>query len=332
MKLSGIIPCYNEENQIGKNLAKKYNNVLFIQHTVNRGKGASLRTGIQKITGDVVIIQDADLEYSPEDLPTLLTPLINGKADVVIGSRFLTVGPHRVLYFWHSIGNKFLTFLSNMFSDLNLTDVESGYKLFRSKIIKNIEIEEDRFGFEPEIIAKVAHMNLRIYEIGISYFGRTYAEGKKINYKDGFRALYCIFKYNTYYATLTAKIFIYLLIASITILINVFCFTILHLMNINLQVEISISFILSALITYPFIFFDMLGKHKKFLKINNEFFIIILIVILSSYIDIYLTQFFIDLDITLIISKIYSLISIIVFCFFLRILKDIMVFRRRKIA
>jgi glycosyltransferase involved in cell wall biosynthesis len=169
-----------------------------ILHERNQGKGAALRSGIRAATGDVVIIQDADLEYDPNEFPKLLAPIQEGRADVVFGSRFMGAAPHRVLYFWHRVGNGFLTLLSNMFTNLNLTDMETCYKAFRREIIQSITIEEDRFGFEPEITAKVAKLDIRIFEVGISYYGRTYAEGKKIGYKDGFRALYCILKYNLF--------------------------------------------------------------------------------------------------------------------------------------
>jgi len=155
-----------------------------------------LRSGFAAATGDIILVQDADLEYSPEDYPVLLEPLISGKADAVFGSRFMGGRPHRVLLFWHMVGNKFLTLLSNMFTNLNLTDIETGYKAFKASVIKPIEIQEDRFGFEAEVIAKLAHTGCRIYEVGISYSGRTYAEGKKINWKDGVRAIYAILKYN----------------------------------------------------------------------------------------------------------------------------------------
>lgn len=167
---------------------------VFLQPT-NMGKGAALRRGIQQASGDFVVIQDADLEYDPNDYPSLLEPLIQGKADVVYGSRFLGGAPHRVLYFWHSVGNKILTLLSNCLTNINLTDMETCYKVFRREVIQAIPLEENRFGFEPEVTMKVAKRRLRIYEVGISYWGRTYEEGKKINWKDGVRALWCLFKY-----------------------------------------------------------------------------------------------------------------------------------------
>jgi glycosyltransferase involved in cell wall biosynthesis len=226
MKLSVIIPCYNERETIKEivnavrcspyddkeiiivddcstdgtrellkaEIAPNVDQVLF--HEVNCGKGAALRTGIATATGDIVIIQDADLEYDPTDYGLLVDPIIRGDADVVFGSRFMGGRPHRVLYFWHSVGNGFLTLLSNMFTNLNLTDMETGYKAFRREVIQAITIEENRFGFEPEITAKVAKRNCRIYEVGISYRGRTYAQGKKIDWKDGLWAIWCIIKYN----------------------------------------------------------------------------------------------------------------------------------------
>lgn len=228
MKLSIVIPCYNEKNTIQDIVTAVKNSPVpdkeiiivddystdgtrevlrttiapqvdkIIYHEVNQGKGAALRTGFQHVTGDVVVVQDADLEYDPQEYVHLLEPIEAGKADVVFGSRFLSDRPHRVVYFWHRVGNHVLTLLSNMFTNINLTDMETCYKMFKREIIQGITIEESRFGFEPEITAKVAAMRCRIYEVGISYYGRTYDEGKKIGWRDGFRAIYAILKYNLF--------------------------------------------------------------------------------------------------------------------------------------
>lgn len=184
-----VIKQYKQE-QVNETLS-------YFEHPYNRGKGAALRTGIQEAKGDVIVIQDADLEYDPHEFNLLLKPISEGFADVVYGSRFMGGKPHRILFFWHSIGNKILTFLSNALTNLNLTDMETCYKMWKADIVKNIDLKENRFGFEPEVTAKIARIKgIRIYEVGISYYGRTYAEGKKINWKDGFRAIYCILKYN----------------------------------------------------------------------------------------------------------------------------------------
>ncbi len=194
--------CSNDATEeVIINYIKQNNDITinYYKHQINKGKGAALHTGIQQATGDYLVIQDADLEYDPNEYNILIKPIIDGFADVVYGSRFMGGKPHRILFFWHTIGNKFLTFISNMLNNLNLTDMETCYKMFKTDLIQNIKLKENRFGFEPEITAKIARISeIRIYEVGISYYGRTYEEGKKIGWKDGFRALYCILKYGLF--------------------------------------------------------------------------------------------------------------------------------------
>lgn len=226
MKLSVVIPCYNEIDTLSEVLKSvidspvpekeiiivddgstdgtrklleeevdgKLGTVIYLEK--NQGKGAALRVGFAAATGEIVIVQDADLEYDPRDYPIMIEPILKNRADIVYGSRFMGNRPHRVLYFWHRMGNGLLTFMSNMFTNLNLTDIETGYKAFRREVIQSMDIEENRFGFEPEITAKAARGNYRIYEVGIAYYGRTYGEGKKVGWKDGMWAIWCILKYN----------------------------------------------------------------------------------------------------------------------------------------
>jgi len=282
LTLSIIVPCYNEaktiENcisnvlqieddelklhviivddcstdgsfEIMKKLERGHQQILLLRHDVNRGKGAAIRTGIQNASGDFIAIQDADLEYDPNDLKRLTEPLRKGYADVVYGSRFLSNGTHRVLYYWHAMGNKFLTTLSNMLTDLNLTDMETCYKVFKREIIQSIEIKEDRFGFEPEITAKIAQLRVRIYEMGISYFGRTYAEGKKIGVRDGFRAIYCILKYNLNKVPWPIQFVFYLFIGGAAAILNLVLF--LMFINFNISINIFLSISRLIIIHYP---------------------------------------------------------------------------------
>ncbi|MBF8274186.1 MAG: hypothetical protein HW380_3291 [Magnetococcales bacterium] len=325
-KLSVIIPCFNEAQtlarcvsrvlaiadeeltleiiivddassdsslQIARDLADKHSEIRVFSQPVNQGKGAALRTGFQQATGDYCAVQDADLEYDPRDLKQLLQPMRDGHADVVFGSRFLFTGCHRVLYFWHSMGNRFLTFLSNMFTDLNLTDMETCYKVFKREIIQKIDIQENRFGFEPEIVAKVADMRLRVYEMGISYHGRTYDEGKKIGIKDGFRALYCILHYNAHKAPIPMQFFIYLFIGGLSALFNLGVFLILHAMGMATSWSAPIAFVLAAALNY-WLCILLLFRHKAQWNGATEIILYVILVATIGMVDLWSTQFFIN--------------------------------------
>ena len=337
-KFSIIIPCFNEEKTLGKcvekvleikdetlsleiiivddcsndtssiiaqQLEERYVEVIMLQHETNQGKGAALRTGFQKATGDFVAVQDADLEYNPMELKKLLVPLIENQADVVFGSRFLSNGYHRVLYFWHYMGNRFLTFLSNMFTDLNISDMETCYKVFRRDVIQSIKIRENRFGFEPEIVAKVAHMRLRIFEVGISYFARTYEDGKKIGIMDGIRALYCIFRYNAHFAPLPIQFLIYLFIGGACALVNLLFFIGLVSLGCSITIAAPSAFVLAAIINY-FLCIILLFKHKARWSSSAEVVLFILVVILVGGVDLGMTKLFLFGGLPLSTSKIFA--------------------------
>ncbi len=347
-KLSIVIPCFNEEKTLKKCIEKvleiadstlsldivivddcssdrslviareleaEYSEIKVLGHQNNLGKGAALRTGFQKVTGDFVAVQDADLEYNPMELKKLLVPLANDQADVVFGSRFLSAGFHRVLYFWHYMGNRLLTFLSNMFTDLNLTDMETCYKVFKRDTIQSIQIKENRFGFEPEIVARVARMRLRVYEMGISYYARTYEEGKKIGIKDGFRALYCIFRYNAHWAPLPVQFFIYIFIGGASSVVNFFVF--LGLLKVGYVVAIAApsAYIFAAIVNY-FLCILLLFKHKSRWNAFNELSFFGLVVCFVGGVDFGLTKLFLLIGANVGASKILAS----GFCLFLNFL------------
>lgn len=328
--LSVVIPCYNEEStlqecvsrvllieddslaleivivndcstdgsqEVAEQIAMQHPQVSVFHHSVNQGKGAALRTGFKHATGDFVAVQDADLEYKPTDLKRLLEPLIEGEADVVLGSRFLSGGAHRVLYFWHSLGNRFLTLLSNMFTDLNLTDMETCYKVFRREILQKIKIEENRFGFEPEIVAKVAHLKVRIYEIGISYYGRTYEEGKKIGMKDGIRALYCIIRYNSFNAPLPMQFLVYLFIGAFSAIVNMSVFLSTYSTSGNLTLSTLIAFFIAAGVNY-YLCIKILFRHQARWSSSSEPILYLALVALIALVDVYITRYFINTGMT----------------------------------
>src|SRR5579872_3495216 len=322
VKLSVVIPCFNEERtldkcvesvlnlrdpdleleilivddcstdrslQIARNLAASHSEIRVLCHERNRGKGAALRTGFTDASGDFVAVQDADLEYDPKDLKHLIEPLKDGRADVVIGSRFKGSGPNRVLYFWHYVGNAFLTLLSNMFTDLNLTDMETCYKVFRREVIQSITLQEDRFGFEPEVVAKIAHRQLRIYEMAISYSGRTYEEGKKITWKDGVRALYCIYRYNSDYLTLPVQFVGYVAIGGAAAVVNLLAFVSLLRVGVPLTSSVVASFGVAALVNY-FLCIALLFRHKARWNSGVEVLMYVIVVVLAGVVDLGATR------------------------------------------
>lgn len=283
MLLSLLIPCYNEEKTlanlvdhvlriadddlklqlvivddcsrdgsfaVASELAARHPEIKLVRHERNQGKGAAVRTAFAHADGDVVAIQDADLEYDPQDLKRMLVPIREGRAEVVFGSRFLSANTHRVLYFWHSVGNRVLTLLSNMFTDLNLTDMECCYKVFTRDVARRLVIHEDRFGVEPELTAQVAQMRLRIYEMGISYDGRTYAEGKKIGLKDAFRALYCIIRYNASHAPAFLQFLVYAVLGGVAALVNLAVFLVLHASGAGVGIAAPVAFVVAAAVNY----------------------------------------------------------------------------------
>lgn len=320
MKISIIIPVFNEENtliELLNNVKKapllenmereiiivddcstdgtkeilqtleKNDKLKIIYHSINKGKGAALRTGFKNVSGEIIIIQDADLEYDPNEYPNLLRPIADGKADVVYGSRFMGGNPHRVLYFWHTVANKFLTLCSNAFSDLNLTDMETGYKVFKKEILEGLTIEEDRFGFEPEITAKlgekVRNEGIRIYEVGISYYGRTYEEGKKVGAKDAVRALWCIFKYNNSSIAHLVKYLIFGLLIGFSQFISIYLF--IEILKFESLQEQNIANIISILISFAvaFVIHSSITWRYKYTSIFELILIIISFYLLSSF-------------------------------------------------
>jgi len=320
--LSVVVPCYNEQATLGsciqglleiqddnltleiivvddgssddsigvaQALCARHQEVRLLEHEKNMGKGAALRTGFEQATGDFVAVQDADLEYEPQDLKRLLEPLRGGVADVVFGSRFLSHGAHRVLYFWHSLGNSFLTLISNIFTDLNLTDMETCYKVFRREIIQSFEIEENRFGVEPEMVAKVAQMRVRIYEMGISYRGRTYAEGKKIGAKDGFRALYAILRYNAHKAPLPVQFLLYLFIGGIAATANLGIFLALFHAGYAVHAAAPVAFLVAATINY-FLCILLLFRHNAQWTTWKEVLVYLALVFGVAVLDLVITK------------------------------------------
>ena len=338
VRLTVVIPCFNEERtvetciervlsikdesldleiifvddcstdnsvKIAKQMARKYSELTVLQSNKNLGKGAALRKGFQQATGQIVAIQDADLEYNPLDLKRLIVPIVENEADVVFGSRFVTSESHRVLFYWHSLGNKFLTLLSNMFTDLNMTDMECGYKVFRRELIQQIEIKERRFGVEPELVAKIAQQRVRIFEMGVSYAGRTYEEGKKIGSRDGMRALYCIFHYNAPKLPIPIQILIYLIIGGISALANIFIFFLLIRYDLSFTLAILVAFFLAATINY-FLCITVLFRHKARWKTTGEVLAYFTVILMAAALDYVTTTALLHLEWTELMAKTLS--------------------------
>ena len=347
MLLSVVIPCYNEEGTIEicinrvlgigsdklsleliivddyssdgsldvvQRLATNHSEIRVFSHDVNQGKGAALRTGFKHATGDIVAVQDADLEYDPNDLKRLLVPILENKADVVLGSRFLSSGAHRVFYFWHSMGNKFLTLLSNMYTDLNLSDMETCYKVFRREVIQGIDIHENRFGFEPEIVADIAHQRLRIFEMGISYDGRSYAEGKKIGVWDGFRAIYCILRYNAYRSPTPLQFLLYLFIGGTAALIHLVLFLLLSAAGLEVGSAISLAAIPAVSIDY-FLCVSLLFRRRIKWNAGIEVGLFVLVALVVLLVDYCFTRTFLISGLSLLMAKIYGSVLSMPFAF-----------------
>jgi len=314
--LSIVIPCYNEERTlahciehvlriadpdlqlqivivddcskdasfaVATELARRFPEIKVVKHERNQGKGAAVRTGFKHATGDVVAIQDADLEYDPQDLKKMLDPIREGKADVVLGSRFLSSGTHRVLYFWHSIANRVLTLLSNMFTDLNLTDMECCYKVFTKETARHITITEDRFGIEPELVAQVAAMRLRVYEMGISYDGRTYDEGKKIGLKDAFRALYCIIRYNGSNAPVFLQFLVYTVIGGVSAVVNLLVFLAMMAAATGVTAAALTAFFVAAATNYWLSIWLLFKRQVKWSASMETFLYVAMVLVLAAF-------------------------------------------------
>lgn len=320
--LTLVIPCYNEEAtlrhcvervlelrgddleldviivddcskdsslQIAQGLEKEHDCIRVAAHERNRGKGAALRTGFSLANGDYVGVQDADLEYNPLELKRLLQPLCDGRADVVFGSRYLSANPRRVLSYWHTMMNKGLTVLSNMFTNLDLTDMETCYKLFKREVIQAVELKEDRFGFEPEIVAKLARMRVEIYEMAISYTGRTFAEGKKINWKDGLRALYCILHYSASTASLPVQSLVYLFIGGASAVLNLLLFTLLTGLGLSVIPAATAAYVAAAAGNY-LLCISILFRHRAYWNTWGELLVYGLVVALTGVMDVMTTS------------------------------------------